>query len=1004
VRPAKGRAHLSFHTRKDERGDTHVLPEDALALVSKGKLDPRLFDVSALVRAGYDDASRSTLPLIVDFPGKTPRLAGARVSRELPVMGAAAVSVERSADFWATARNAEHVWLDGPVRMSLDYSVAQIAAPAAWAAGHTGAGTTVAVLDSGIDTTHPDLSDAVVDAVDFSGSGTVDDRAGHGTHVASTITGNGARYKGVAPDAKLLNGKVLNDNGQGAESWIITGMEWAAGSGADVVNVSLGGFFPSDGTDPLDQAVNRITAESGALFVVAAGNTGGQVSSPAAADAALTVGAVDRDDQLADFSSRGRMGGGIKPDITAPGVDIVAAKAKNGHLGTPVEDGYVSMPGTSMATPHVAGAAAILAGQHPEWQADQLKAALMGTAEPTDGLTVFEQGAGRVNVAKASAATVFSSPGSLNVGTVQWPHHDDQPIANTVTYTNTTKEPVTLDLAADLRAADGSVAPAGMFTLTPARLTVPAGGRSSATLTTDLKVEGPDGVYGGVVTATGAGQPVRTPVAANREVESYDVALSFVDLNGSLTDIYNYRFVDVNNRVAHYPYDPSGKVVVRLPKSEYYLEATVQTPKSERGYRNAEFTEPAFVVDGPRSLVLDAREAQPVGLTVDRPNARIGAAMFSFELTTTWGETGVFVYAQNFDDIRIKPATTTKKDLFTFTAEARMAEWNGTSFDGTPYLYHVRHTDNGTVPSGLSWTFRDRQLARVRGEHAAATPGMVGFREGFLTVSLPTTLTEYYTPDVPWEGQFEEVPAPWETPVSAVYQIEPVTYRLGRTTTVRWNAGVHGPALPKSSWSPTEFAGRSGDVMTVDIPMATDQGRGRRGFLHGPGATTLLRDGAVVGEGGYPGLGRFVVKPERAEYTLRTTGTRPSARLSTRIDAEWTFTSEHAEEDTALPLLAVRFAPDLDAENAARAGKRFTIPVFVERNGGPLGNVRKPVVEVSYDDGATWRPAPVTANRGEWKAVVDHPRGAEFVSLRSSVSDPDGNSQRQTIIRAYALK
>jgi subtilisin family serine protease len=360
VQPAKGREHVSFVSRKDVDGDTHVVPSDAVVPLAKGKLDPRLFDVTELAKIGYDDASRDRLPLIVDFPGRTPRIASAQVSRELPAMSAAAVSVARTPDFWATAQNAEHIWLDGPVKASLDYSVPQIGAPEAWAAGYTGAGTTVAVLDSGIDATHPDLSDAVAGAENFTDSDTTDDRFGHGTHVASIITGSGAasggKYKGVAPDAKLLNGKVLDDYGSGLESWIIAGMEWAAHGGADVVSMSLGNPFPSDGSDPMSQAVNRLTAETGALFVVAAGNFGGLIGSPGAADSALTVGAVDRDDQLADFSSRGRVDGAIKPDITAPGVDIVAAKAKNGIIGDPASDGYVSMSGTSMATPHVSGA------------------------------------------------------------------------------------------------------------------------------------------------------------------------------------------------------------------------------------------------------------------------------------------------------------------------------------------------------------------------------------------------------------------------------------------------------------------------------------------------------------------------------------------------------------------------------------------------------------------------------------------------------------------------
>ena len=1006
VQAAKGREHVTFYTREDERGDTHVVPEDAVALLSKGKLDPRLFDVTELARTGYDDASRDRLPLIVDYPGKTPRVASAQVSRELPAMSAAAVSVDRTPDFWATARNAEHIWLDGPVKASLDHSVPQIGAPEAWAAGYTGAGSTVAVLDTGIDVTHPDLSDAVTGEKNFTDSDTTDDRFGHGTHVASIITGSGAasggKYKGVAPDAKLLNGKVLNDYGGGAESWIIAGMEWAASSGADVISMSLGSSFPSDGTDPMSQAVNRITADTGALFVIAAGNSGGQIGSPGAADAALTVGAVDRDDQLADFSSRGRIDGAIKPDITAPGVDIVAAKAKNGQIGDPAADGYVSLSGTSMATPHVSGAAAILAGEHPDWTADQLKSTLMGSAKPNGALSVFEEGAGRVDVAKATTSTVFASPASVDVGTVQWPHTDDQPIAKTVTYTNSGAEPVTLDLALDVKGP--SAVPQGMFTVAPAQLTVPAGGQASATVTTDTTVEATDGVYSGSLTATGAGQSVRTPFAVNREVESYDVTVKFIDHNGAPTEKYYYRFVDVNNPKAYFPYDESGTVTVRLPKGEYYFEATVQTEIGEFDYRNAEFAEPAFTVTGDSTFVADARETKPATFTVDKPNAKVGTGIFQFALKTAWGDTGTTAYIGNYDDFSFKPSTTTKKDRFTFNAEARMAEWNGTSFGGT-YLYSVRHTDNGFVPQSFQWTFHDRQLAKVRGEYAVGTPGTTGQRENFLTFPLPTTLTEYYSPETPWDGQFLENP---DNPVSSTYQLEPKTYHRGRTTTDRWNYGVIGPALPTSPYGEGDLAGRLTDEIGGSLPMATDQSRGRMGYAYSAtGTTQLLRDGQVVGETPYPDGGVFKVGPERARYTWRATMNRPDSRLSTQVSADWTFTSEHSDapEPVALPMLALRFAPTLDDHNATSAGKRFTIPMFVERNGtSEVGRVNTPAVEVSYDDGKTWQAAKVSRDHKDWQATVNHPKGAQFVSLRSTLSDRDGNTQHLTIIRAYALK
>ena len=122
-------------------------------------------------------------------------------------------------------------------------------------------------------------------------------------------------------------------------------MEWAAAEGAKVVNMSLGGG-PTDGTDPLSQAVNDITAQTGTLFVVAAGNEGQDesVGTPGAAASALTVGAVDRNDQLAEFSSRGPRQGdaGLKPEITAPGVGIIAARAAGTAMGEPVDNLYTA--------------------------------------------------------------------------------------------------------------------------------------------------------------------------------------------------------------------------------------------------------------------------------------------------------------------------------------------------------------------------------------------------------------------------------------------------------------------------------------------------------------------------------------------------------------------------------------------------------------------------------------------------------------------------------------
>ncbi|MEV6865616.1 S8 family serine peptidase [Streptosporangium subroseum] len=348
--------------------------------------------------------------------------------RQLPSIGSVAGHIPKKSA--ATAKmatdsllaGAARVWLDRKVQATalnttdLDHNLGQISAPKAWDAGYTGKGARVAVLDSGADFTHPDLAGQVADRADFTvEGGDAVDHFGHGTHVAATIAGNGSashgERRGVAPNARLLIGKVLDDSGSGSDSQIISGMEWAA-SRADVINMSLGGSDPSDGTDPLSLAVDALTKQTGALFVIAAGNSGGAIASPGSAAAALTVGAVDDADRLADFSSRGPLVNtrAAKPELVAPGVDVVAARAAGTTLGSPVDKYYVFSSGTSMATPHAAGAAALLAQRHPDWKADRLKAALIGAADPLPGADPYAVGAGRLNAVRALLGPVSDQP------------------------------------------------------------------------------------------------------------------------------------------------------------------------------------------------------------------------------------------------------------------------------------------------------------------------------------------------------------------------------------------------------------------------------------------------------------------------------------------------------------------------------------------------------------------------------------------------------------------
>ncbi|MGV9774115.1 S8 family peptidase [Streptosporangium sp. NPDC003464] len=645
--------------------DVYVMPKEAESLVGSGQVDKRLFNVTQLIAQGYDDAYSESIPMIVQYPEKAAKKAGepsapdgGRVTRSLPgVRGAAVTADKKQGDrFWEavdddTAKagtpktrlsgGIQRLWLDGKVKALLDKSVPQIGAPEAWAAGYDGTGVKVAVLDTGVDPAHPDLADRIADSRSFVPDETVQDGHGHGTHVASTIAGSGAasggKYKGVAPGAKLLVGKVLADEGGGMESWILDGMSWAAHSGAKVVSMSLGGQEGADGTDPMAMAVNQLTAETGVLFTIAAGNSGPgatTVGSPGAADAALTVGAVDSTDAVTDFSSRGPRGGNgaLKPEITAPGFKIVAARAAGTSMGTPVGDTYTTASGTSMATPHVAGAAAILAQEHPDWTAARLKSQLISTAKTTADTPVHSQGAGRVDVSRAVRQPV-SGPGVIDFGLSDW-DSGSGPVTKQIDYVNDSDQPVTLTLSAK---GAGENLPAGALSLGAETVTVPAHGTAAASVTVDTAATAA-GAHGAHVTATTAdGQTVvTTAVGFVRDVERFDVTLKVLDRDGKPTTgiavVHDFSLGKLGLPEMHLPGE-DGTVVARLPRGEHAFMSEIFHYSAD-GNRIWEYTyggEPGTLIDSDRTITFDGSKAGPVTMDTPKPNQtdriRLGLAM-----------------------------------------------------------------------------------------------------------------------------------------------------------------------------------------------------------------------------------------------------------------------------------------------------------------------------------------------------------------------------------------
>jgi major intracellular serine protease len=241
----------------------------------------------------------------------------------------------------------------------IPWGIKQIQAPEIWETGEKGSGIVVAILDTGIDMEHPDLKDQIIDGRNFTDEGSSSDYSdgnGHGTHVAGTIAAceNGSGVVGVAPEAKLLIGKVLDSGGSGSYEAIRKGIQWATdwrgknGERVRVINMSLGGSY----NDPRQYKAILKACAAGIVVCVASGNEGDnrqdtfEYGYPALYNEVITVAACDENKKLAYFSNTH-----LQVDIIGAGVKVMSTYPKSQ---------YAALSGTSMATPHIAGALALV--------------------------------------------------------------------------------------------------------------------------------------------------------------------------------------------------------------------------------------------------------------------------------------------------------------------------------------------------------------------------------------------------------------------------------------------------------------------------------------------------------------------------------------------------------------------------------------------------------------------------------------------------------------------
>ncbi|MCX5400712.1 S8 family serine peptidase [Streptomyces sp. NBC_00102] len=637
---------------------TYVFPQGVENLVDAGLVDPRLFDIGRLVADGYDDAHSATMPVIVEYAGgRAPRAArpGTRTSAVLESIGGAGLAVTKktAADAWQALAPAKgsarvaggvtRIWLDAKVRGTAvgglgTPTVPLTGAVTAHRAGIDGSGVKVAVLDTGVDADHPDLAGRITGTKVFVNGQDAQDRTGHGTHTASTIAGTGAasdgRYTGMAPGAGLLVGKVLGDDGSGTISGIVSGMEWAVAEGAQIVSMSLGADGATSCAGPDVEAVQRLSGK--ALFVIAAGNASlrGTVSTPGCASSALTVGAVDRENRTAYFSSRGPSADGIsaKPDIASQGVDVVAARA--GGRGA---DAYQEMSGTSMATPHVAGGAALLLQQHPGLTPAGLKALLTSSAKSSDA-PVLDQGAGPMDVARGMSQPVTGEPDPL-LGDFAYPQAGLDPVDRTVALTNVTDEDVTLTLdVRDVRGDDGSRV-RGFAAPARTRVTVPANGTAEVPVRIDPAAKLDAGDYGtltGRLVGTGAhGVRVTVPFGVHLEVPSADLTVEGLDRHGDpAPSLSTFQLFDDHRDTARrytLGYPAAGSTTIRVPLGTYSLSGLIMT-RDEAGDVGSvasvsQLYRPELTVAGDTTVTLDARDAEQVAWDTDRASTPAGFAI-----------------------------------------------------------------------------------------------------------------------------------------------------------------------------------------------------------------------------------------------------------------------------------------------------------------------------------------------------------------------------------------
>lgn len=1030
---------------------TYIFPLD----VNLKKVDKELFDIDYLVEEGY--YNESFIPIIVSYTeGASVNVAdltasinskfreGGKtvldISRDIRMFHMMAMKIRKEISgskigaAFKELVNSPYVlkiWLDRKVHVSLDESVPLINADDVWAEGYKGEGLKIAILDTGIDKTHPSLDDLddnpsttdpkVIYEVSEVPDEDPTDYYGHGTHCAGIAagTGGGTGYVGVAPQAYLMNVKVLDMYGWGYDSWIISGIEDAVDNGADVISMSLGGCATSD-DDPLAQAVNE-AVDNGVVVAVAAGNSGWDdtpftIDSPGVAAKAITVGASDRSDDLAYFSSRGPTPEyNVKPDVLAPGVDITSSVPGGG---------WDSWSGTSMATPHVAGAAALLKqalesklndlgiGYDPEYMKDLI----VSTAVDL-GMDIYHQGSGRIDVYAAYNSKLLIHCSVLSFGVVELGSG-----VQTKTFTvynidsvDVTVDEVSLSFVDAATGTDYSSAVSiewydeynNPITLP---YTVSSGHYVYATLSIDTDSL-PTTIFSGKLVLTDGFADYRVIFGISK---LNSVIVHKIDRDGNDASDHMVLTVKANpssesdlkyNSLGGWT-DSSGEVEFHLSEGTYYFVSV-----NEYDDGSVYLTSFKASIVGNTIIDLDDGDAQPVTLTPNRDDVVIASREVSLTLDLTDSIGGYYSIISTLSFYPPQTHYLTDTDLYVKTyyqyyPERDMIPSEPRVID-TDTFYSVAFAEKGiNTPKNYVVSESDLTYSNVSYHTAMVGREAAGYAEwahpydwwgeawawGF-EMTVPTRRIEArrfadaeYSTDVWRYSDMDDTGNPsweyWSGYWGSMPTVEHVMAYPLRTSIGGWWESDESRVHLSVDQYDSLYRYAYGDC---------DIGGGTINYIKRDGETLVLGDSFCtwysfsIDEDGNP-----------HQYEISTTWSSGHA-LSTEVDTLATLNFDPSNPDLEVPYINISFSPEPDLESTIPPGD-----VKVTLNALDWGS-GVATVDLSYslDDGATWNHVTLSHPSSDtWIGDLGNVASGKYISLRIIASDNLGNSISQDIIRA----